>query len=320
MPLFGWDTSHYDGTITVDTARAARAQGIVFATAKIGEGRSYDDPLDAVNLAAFRVAGLEFIGGYYVIRSTDVAAQVANCIALADRDEPWWRTFPGWFWQVDLERWPYDSVAAPLGIEFGKQLRQQTGKIVVLYASRGQYGDGLSTWDGPLWNADYPSSRQASFRDMYPGDTYKGWSPYSGKTPAILQYASTSTIGGATTCDANAFRGSLDQLRALLTGRSQEMLTACKIGDTGPAVVDLQTAVIAKGGNLSDVGGADGVYGKGTAREVAKLCGGDGTVFGVNELLKLLAAGTAAGVAHVPTEVTIDAISGPIKARVTAVS
>lgn len=71
------------------------------------------------------------------------------------------------------------------------------------------------------------------------------------------------------------------------------MLERCKAGDTGQAVFDLQTALVARGGNLSDVGGVDGVYGKGTTREVAKITGDDGTVFDVTQLLKLLNAGSS---------------------------
>lgn len=222
---FGWDGSHYDGILHVGNMLDAKAEGIVFFTHKIGEGRSYDDPLDATNLAAAYEAGIEFIGGYYVVRTGDVTAQVDNCIALADRDEPWWRTFPGWFWQVDLERWPYDSVAASVGIEFGKQLRARTGRQVILYASRGQYGDQLTGWDGPLWNAAYGTNPEGPFRDIYPGDTSTRWAPYSGQVPAILQYGSRAIIAGLTTCDANAFRGTLDQLRALITGDAEMPLS-----------------------------------------------------------------------------------------------
>ncbi len=220
---FGWDSSHYDGVITAEAARAARREGIVFATAKIGEGRGYDDPLDATNLANLRDGGIELLGGYHVVRTDDVAAQLSNLLRLADRDEPWWRDWPGWWWQVDLERWPYDQVPAATGIEFALRLRDQTSRQVLLYASRGQYGSQLTSWDGPLWNADYPSDRQAPFKDMYPGDGYKGWQPYSGKTPALLQYASTATIAGMTTCDVNAFRGTYAQLYQLLTGRDSAM-------------------------------------------------------------------------------------------------
>lgn len=244
MTLFGWDTSHYDGTVTLAVAQRARDEGIVYATAKIGEGTGYDDPADASNLGAFKAAGVEFLGGYYVVRSGTVTSQVSRCISLADRDELWWRTFPGWFWQVDLELWSYDKVPAATGVAFGKELRRRTGKTVVLYASRGQYGSQLSDWDGPLWNAHYPSSRQMPFRDLYPGDGFSaGWSPYSGKTPSFLQYASSATIGGLTTCDANAFRGTLAELRTLITGHSttgddvsfEEIIDSPGLGKRAPA-------------------------------------------------------------------------------------
>src|SRR5262249_55808726 len=55
-------------------------------------------------------------------------------------------------------------------------------------------------------------------RDLYPGDSYAGWGSYSGQTPAIVQYTSSATIAGRTTCDANAFRGTIDQLLTLIGG------------------------------------------------------------------------------------------------------
>lgn len=221
---FGWDTSHYDGTISGAVARAAYAAGIRFATAKIGEGGSYDDPLDGTNLANLKAAGIPVLGGYYVVRSTpDPAAQVARCLFLADRDEPWWREFDGWFWQVDLERWPTDSVQPAQGIAFGEQLRAATGRGVLMYASKGQYGDSLTGWVGDLWNANYRTNRQAPFADLYPGDSSPGWDAYSGRVPAILQYASTASIDGLTTCDANAFKGSVDDLLKLIRKGAPDM-------------------------------------------------------------------------------------------------
>ena len=228
MTIYGWDTSHFDGRIDAATARRAVAEGIAFATAKVGEGGTYDDPADGGNLAAFRDAGVPLIGGYYVPRTPGdpVADQVAHCIALADRDEPWWRTFPGWFWQVDLETWGYDNVAASTGIAFGTLLATRTGRVAIMYASHGEYGNRLTAWVGPLWNANYPSGAHAPFKDLYPGDHYAGWDPYSGQVPAICQYASTAIIAGMTTCDANAYRGTLAELTALLTGGSAMSLTA----------------------------------------------------------------------------------------------
>jgi Glycosyl hydrolases family 25 len=217
MTIFGWDTSHYDGAITPAIAARAHAEGIVFATAKIGEGGNYDDPADGSNLKAFRDAGIKVIGGYYVVRSgISISAQVAHCIALADKDEPWWRTFPGWFWQTDLELWGIDQVGAATGIAFSEQLRAATGRTVVLYASHGMYGDKLRAWGGPLWNANYGANPTVPFRDAYPGDNSLRWGSYSGQIPALLQYGSNTKIAGLTTCDANAFRGTLDELLALI--------------------------------------------------------------------------------------------------------
>ncbi len=226
MTIFLWDTSHYDGPLTSAIMKRAKVEGIVGVTAKIGEGSTYDDPGDAAALAAARDAGVEFVGGYFVPRSTSpVSAQVDACIRLADRDEPWWRTFPGWFWQVDLERWPTDSVPASVGIDFAKQLRARTGRWTILYASKGQYGDGLTAWDGPLWNANYGSNPIGDFHAVYPGDTSPRWGAYSGKVPTFLQYSSNATIAGLTTCDANAYRGGVDQLRALIQGAAEAATT-----------------------------------------------------------------------------------------------
>lgn len=240
MTLYGWDLSHYDGHITATVAARAKAEGIAFATHKVGEGTGGDDPEDATALAAFRDAGVEFLGGYHVVRSGAISPQVDALLALADRDEPWWRTYPGWFWQVDLERWSYDQVPASTGIAFGQLLQARTGRLVVMYASHGQYAQQLTTWDGPLWNADYTSRPAGGFAAMYPGDRWMpthgsgtaswqgGWAPYSGKTPTFLQYTSSAIIAGLTTCDANAYRGTVDELRALINPSGGSMGTAAE--------------------------------------------------------------------------------------------
>lgn len=224
MTLYLWDQSHYDGVITRAILTRARAEGVFGITHKIGEGIGGDDPQDATALAAGRDVGMEALGGYHVVRSGPVAPQVDALLGLANRDEPWWSTFPGWFWQADLERWSYDNVPASTGVAFAKLLRERTQRQVFLYASHGQYADQLAAWDGPLWNADYASRPAGTAAAMYPGDTWQpqhqgwvgGWAPYSGQSPTILQYTSSAVIAGLTTCDANAYRGTRDQLLALI--------------------------------------------------------------------------------------------------------
>jgi hypothetical protein len=218
MTLFLGDFSHYDDTFTLSIAQRIKADGIVGLSHKVSEGLGgLDDEADEC-FTYSRQAGFEFIGGYGVVRTGDGAAQARVMIARCDVIAPWWRSFPGWFWQVDLERWDYDNVSAQDGREYADELAK-TGKRVVVYASKGQYGDSLRGWPYPLWNANYPSSRQAPYRSLYPGDSGPGWVTYSGQMPAFWQYASSATIGGLTTCDVSAYRGTLDQLRALITGR-----------------------------------------------------------------------------------------------------
>lgn len=220
MTEYVWDLSHYDGAISRATLAAARAEGIAAIVHKIGEGADpgLDDRFDNTVLGAARDEGFPLLGGYQVVRSGPAAAQVDELLALADRDERWWRTFPGWFWMVDLERWPYDPVPAATGISVAQLLRQRTGRQVLLYASRGQYGDTLTGWDGPLWNACYVTG-SGPFTALYPGDSWApGWAPYSGQTPALVQFSSSATIAGLTRRDVSAFRGSLTQLTTTLTG------------------------------------------------------------------------------------------------------
>jgi hypothetical protein len=214
-----WDTSHFDGTLTRDRMAQAKAEGIASVTAKIGEGLADTEGThDDTTLAAARDVGIEFLGGYLIPRSNaSVNAQVDYWLKLADRGEPWWRTYPGWYWQVDLERWPYDAVPASVGIAAAQRIRALTGRWTILYASRGQYGDQLAGWDGPLWNANYGGNPIGPFAGVYPGDTSSRWTKYSGQVPTFLQYGSNTTIAGLTTCDASAFRGSPADLRALIS-------------------------------------------------------------------------------------------------------
>ena len=252
MTQFIADFSHYDGHIDVATALRIKADGIAAATHKLGEGTGGVDPEAASGLAALRDAGFQLIGAYGVPRTGDGAAEARSLIALADQVCPWWRSFPGWFWQTDLERWPYDSVSPTVGLAYARTLAA-TGKRVVLYASKGQYGDQLTGCGFPLWNANYPSSRQAPYRSLYPGDSGPGWVTYSGQVPAFWQYASSATIGGLTTCDISAYRGTYAQLVALLTGASSPTTGGLDMEQTDRLIADTGMAARTVGMTFGDL-------------------------------------------------------------------
>jgi hypothetical protein len=85
----------------------------------------------------------------------------------------------------------------------------------VVYGPRWLYGDTLAQLPYPLWASDYGGNPAGHYTQAYPGDGSGRWAAYSGKVPAVLQYGSRLTIGGQSGCDANAFRGTLDDLLAL---------------------------------------------------------------------------------------------------------
>lgn len=247
MTLFGWDASHYDGRLSVGILARSRAEGITFFTHKVAEGLSdTEGSLDDTALLAAATSGVPFVGGYFVPRSKySPADQVAYWVRTLNAGEPWWRTHGGWFNQIDLERWAYDAVPASVGVECAHRMEVATGRQSILYASHGQYGEQLRGWDGPLWNADYTARPPGGFASMYPGDTWApahgswkgGWSAYSGKAPAILQYTSSAVIAGLTTCDANAFRGTVADFAQMVGVTSPAPITPTQAKDDDMAIL-----------------------------------------------------------------------------------
>jgi len=226
VTVFVWDVSSYDGLVSLDAAHRARDEGIVAVVHRLTRQGGLLDPYAGRNLSTFRQAGFGLVGAYAVTYTSGGTQQDSLTIRQADQVCPWWRTFPGWWWMEDLERWPTDNVRADLGIQVARELQAGSGRRCSLYASHGQYGDQLRSWDGPLVNADYTGHPPAGFKAMYPGDNWRpdhgswngGWTAYSGREPDLLQYTSSATVGGLTTCDVSAYRGTYDQLYQLLTG------------------------------------------------------------------------------------------------------
>jgi lysozyme len=248
MTIFGWDASHYDGPLSETTLVTAKSQGIELFTHKLGEGNDQDDndSTAAAALTNAKNAGISVLGGYWFCWGDSPAvAQADLFIEVADAMVPWWRTHPHWFWQPDCETETGHGKPSPSWIkQFSDHLVAKTGRLVIVYASHGMYANTLSGLGHPLWNANYPSNRQAPFKSLYPGDSYPGWNPYSSQTPVLAQYSSTATIAGKTTCDANAYRGTLTQLQALVTGPPSAPTTP-DTGDTMPTAEEIVNAYFA---------------------------------------------------------------------------
>src|SRR5215468_5989564 len=144
VTLFFWDASDFDWARGPMDLNAAKADGITAFTHKATEGTSVQHTHTGEALSRALNAGMEFIGAYHVVRSVNVLAQVDYFLSYLDQVAPWWRAFPGFFMQVDLELWPYDQVSASTGMAFASALVAAQPKRVITYASRGQYGNSLT--------------------------------------------------------------------------------------------------------------------------------------------------------------------------------
>lgn len=222
MTVFGWDASDFDWPRGPMDMVAAHQAGINFFTHKASEGTSVRHSRFGEAMQRARSAGIPILGAYHVVRSPpNAAAEVDYFLSYVNSAAPWWRDFPNWFWQVDLEKWPYDAVPPAEGEQFADIIQQRTGRMAIIYASKGQYGNELAGTSHELWNANYGNNPVAEFKVAYAqrgGDSGPGWVQYSGKFPVFWQYGSRTTIGRQPTCDANAYRGTLAQLVALIQG------------------------------------------------------------------------------------------------------
>lgn len=240
--IFGWDASQFDHDrgMRQRHVTAAAQEGIQFFTHKsteLSNGGLVQHQWLGYTMVAARDAGIPFLGSYVVARTGPSAvAQAAAAIKWTKYEAPWLLDHPGFFWQVDLEKWPYDSVSPAVGLALASSLENMTGKKAVLYASRGQYGNSVRG-SYPLWNAHYYSAASGlKWDDGYRKlNTASDWEPYSGQTPRILQYTSTAIIGGQHTCDANVFRGSNDDFSEMIGAKkpapAPKPITVTKVDD-----------------------------------------------------------------------------------------
>lgn len=226
MTVFGWDMSHYDAA----DPKTAPSEGYEFITHKAG-----GDALDA-ELGAWwsyvRGYGQDvLLGAYWVLYPGNPVARADAFLARLDSVCPGWRDRDSFILQVDCEVWGGDTSTAPKLADiraFCDRLRSRTGDVYrpVVYAPKWAYGDTLAGLGYPLWASSYAngSGTGSALYASIGGDSSFRWREYSGQVPLILQFTSSATIAGQTTCDANAYRGTLDELKAIVSpGKDQDM-------------------------------------------------------------------------------------------------
>jgi hypothetical protein len=218
MTIYGWDASHYDA---VPSGAEVVSEGFSFMTHKAG-GDNDDAELASWWSALKGQRGRMLLGAYWVLYPGSPTSRADAFLARLDSQCAGWRDRP-FMLQVDCEIWNGDTGTQPKKADiksFCDRLRSRMPKLrPIVYASAGQYGNSLNGLGYPLWNARYPVTTTGTASSLYRrvgGDSGAGWTSYSGQVPAIWQFTSSATIAGQTTCDANAYRGTLAALTSLL--------------------------------------------------------------------------------------------------------
>jgi hypothetical protein len=246
VTIFGWDMSHYDAP----SVGSAVAEGISFITHKAG-GDSDDAEIGAWWSGVKNLdPSVVLLGAYWVLYPGDPSGRADAFVSRLDATCPGWRDRP-FLLQVDCEKWNGNSATEPGKADikaFCDRLVARMPKLrPVVYAPQWVYGNALAGLGYSLWASSYVTGT-GGFKSLYPGDSSSHWGAYSGQTPAILQYTSSAVIGGQSTSDANAYRGTLAELIDLAApGWSAEMAS---VWDEDVIPVQNKTATWVAGGTL----------------------------------------------------------------------
>jgi hypothetical protein len=211
MVTFGLDISHHQN-LGLDLAQCRR-EGIEFVFVKATAGSSFIDPDFGANLAEARAAGLLVAAYHYVRGDASAAAQVANVQRAVPRDVP---VIP------DVEA---NSGGIGLVRDVVARLRLAGYSVPLSYIPRWywqQVGSPSLAGLPPLWSSRYPDNVIGSIADEWADVPASYWNGYGDLDVVILQFTSSVRIAGHQPLDANAFRGTREQLAALLGSQEED--------------------------------------------------------------------------------------------------
>jgi GH25 family lysozyme M1 (1,4-beta-N-acetylmuramidase) len=180
--------------------------GTVAVCAKSTEGTYFTDPSYSDFKTQAAAVGALFWAYHFLVEGNG-AAQADYCFRFAGASVPV---------MLDVEPIPAQNSTPGIAeiLAFTARYRQLGGRVCVAYLPR-WYWEHLGRPDLTVLGLPIVASG-------YPGgysDTDANWSPYGGVTPSIWQYTDSQPYGGMSV-DFNAFRGTVQELAALINGTS----------------------------------------------------------------------------------------------------
>lgn len=198
MTIFYPDVSNRNSRLSIEPNTVA-------VCAKASEGSSIADP----NYADFKAQSTRvnafFFAYHWLWRQglVDIKEQARFCCGIVGSTPL----------MIDMEVPGAPTVSDCL--EFVTAFRAHGGVCMLVYLPRWYWQGNLGSPSlRPLLQAGLHlvSSNYTKYSDAGPG-----WDPYGGMTPVIWQYTSTQPYGGKDKVDFNAYRGTKDQLAALVS-------------------------------------------------------------------------------------------------------
>jgi hypothetical protein len=188
--------------------------GALALITKATQGLSFVDSTYASYKRDAAARGIPF-AGYHWVDGSDLAGQAAHAHAIMGDTPCMW----------DAEA---NGATVPRLVELTQRYRALGGNPRLVYLPHWWWQDHLGSPDlRPL-----AALGLALVSSAYPASGYSetgvGWRPYGGMTPAIWQWSDAHLFNGARV-DFNAFRGTVGELRALLTGQPQSQVDGSEI-------------------------------------------------------------------------------------------
>jgi glycosyl hydrolase family 25 len=192
MTIFFPDISSYEAGLIVQP-------GTVAVIAKATEGTYYRDAQYANFKAQAAHVGAVF-SAYHFLKAGNGAGQADYCHALVGSTPV----------MLDVETEGTSKPTVQDCLDFINRLRALGGSVWGAYFPQWywqQVGGNLASLGVAVVASNYTAY----------SDTGPGWAPYGGVTPALWQYTDKQPYGGQT-MDFNAYKGTVQQLAALING------------------------------------------------------------------------------------------------------
>lgn len=203
MTIWYPDVSNHEGAMPLQA-------GTVAVCAKASEGTGYTDPFYGHYRSEAQRVGAVFFA-YHFLHAGSGAAQAEHCFAV---------TGPGVNVMIDHEPTNGSNPTVQDAVDFAVRYRQLGGLCSVDYLPHWYWSNPVGSPSGGMGSpslAPLAAAGLSLISSSYTtySDTGPGWAGYGGLSPVIWQYTNALPYSGQSV-DFNAFRGTVDQLRALL--------------------------------------------------------------------------------------------------------